>query len=319
MATPKIVADFETALATALSIGDTSFTLSSATDDDGVSLPAGKYYFTIDNGTSQKEYVVGTVSGTSVTSVSNVTRQGTESSGVDRAHRVGASVIISDFLTYKNYIDETTVAGAADADNITKGVVETATLAEVRARTATGSTGASLVITPDVAEDLPTADEKAAMAGGGDIGTPSTSNKFITEDYYTAQQAVEVYGFGVTTSATSTIAHGLGVVPSRIKIAGASNSGSDTRQGSSTSIGCYDGTDTNCVYEAHVSSDTSSSAEDQFATSGTNSTYVVYLVNAETSGVRRATVTVDATNISLTWSTAGTSAPVANILWEAFA
>jgi len=131
MATPKIVADFETSLATALSVGDTSFTLASATDDDGVALPAGKYYFTIDNGTTIKEYVVGTVSGTSVTSVSNVTRQGTESSGVDRAHRVGASVIISDFLTYKNYIDETTVAGSADADTNTKGVVEGATLAEV--------------------------------------------------------------------------------------------------------------------------------------------------------------------------------------------
>jgi len=181
MATPKIVADFETQLATALSVGDTSFTLASATDDDGVALPAGKYYFTIDNGKTTKEYVVGTVSGTSVTSVSNVTRQGTESSGVDRAHRVGASVIISDFLTYKNYIDETTVAGAADADTNTKGVVEGATLAEVRARTATGSTGAALVITPDVADDMPTSDEKAAMAGGGDLGTPSTSNKYMTQ------------------------------------------------------------------------------------------------------------------------------------------
>lgn len=149
MATPKIVADFETQLATALSVGDTSFTLASATDDDGVSLPTGKYYFTIDNGTSQKEYVVGTVSGAAVSSVSNVTRQGTESSGVDRAHRVGASVIISDFLTYKNYIDETTVAGAADADTATKGVLESGTTAEINAGTATGSTGAELAVTPD--------------------------------------------------------------------------------------------------------------------------------------------------------------------------
>jgi hypothetical protein len=143
MSTPKIVADLETQLATALAIGGTSFSISSSTDDDGVSLPAGKYYFTIDNGTSQKEYVVGTLSGTSVTSVSNVTRQGTESSGVDRAHRVGASVIMTDFMTYKNYIDETTVAGAADADANTKGVVEVPTAAEIDANTATGGTGAT--------------------------------------------------------------------------------------------------------------------------------------------------------------------------------
>jgi hypothetical protein len=192
MATPKIVADFETQLATALSIGGTSFTLASATDDDGVALPTGKYYFTINNGTSQKEYVVGTLTGTAVTDVSNVTRQGVESSGVDRAHRVGTSVIISDFLTYKNYIDETTIAGAADGNTTTKGVFEAATLAEVRAGTALGSTGAALVTTPDVLDDLPTEDEKAAMAGGGSLGTPSAANKFATEDYFAnATQVVE--------------------------------------------------------------------------------------------------------------------------------
>lgn len=152
MATPKIIADFETQLATALAVGGTSFTLSSATDDDGVALPTGKYYFTIDNGTSQKEYVVGTLASTAVTSVSNVTRQGSESSGVDRAHRVGASVIMTDFLTYKNYIDETTVAGAADANASTKGVVEVPTAAEINAGTSVGGTGASLAISPDQLE-----------------------------------------------------------------------------------------------------------------------------------------------------------------------
>lgn len=186
MATPKIIADFETQLSTALAVGGTSFSISSGVDDDGVSLPTGKYYFTIDNGTSAKEYVVGTLTGTSVTSVSNVTRQGTESSGVVRAHRVGASVIMTDFMTYKNYIDETTVAGAADADANTKGVVEVPTSAEIDADTATGSTGASLAVSPDqlvlskYGTRLPTANEKAALAGAG--AAPSASNKFLTED-----------------------------------------------------------------------------------------------------------------------------------------
>lgn len=156
MATPKIIADFETSLATSISVGSTSFTLASATDDDGVALPTGKYYLTVDNASNQKEYFVGTLTGTSVASVSSVSRQGAETSGAVRAHRVGASVIMTDFMTYKNYIDETTLVSAPDASTTTKGVVEAATLAEVRARTGTSSTGAVLVLTPDVMDDLPT-------------------------------------------------------------------------------------------------------------------------------------------------------------------
>lgn len=180
MATPKIIADFEAQLSTALSVGDTSFTLSSATDDDGVALPAGLYYFTLDNGNSNKEYLAGTLSGTSVTGVLSVSRQGVETSGCARAHRVGASVIITDWKTYKKYMDEIALVSAPDADTSTKGVMEAATLAEVRARTASGSTGANLAVTPDVLDDLPTSDEKAALAGNA--GTPSATNKFITED-----------------------------------------------------------------------------------------------------------------------------------------
>lgn len=122
MSTPIIVADFESSLATAIAIGGTTFSLSSATDDDGVALPPGQYYFTVDNGASNKEYFLGTLSGTSVTAVSTVTRQGVETSGAARAHRVGASVIITDFATYKKYIDGIAIAGAPDAGLATKGI-----------------------------------------------------------------------------------------------------------------------------------------------------------------------------------------------------
>ena len=129
MATPKIIADFETQLATALSVGSTSFTIASATDDDGVALPAGLYYFTVDNASTQKEYFAGTLSGTSVTGVLSVSRQGVETSGAARAHRIGASVIITDFATYKKYMDEIALVSAPDASTGVKGVVEAATLA----------------------------------------------------------------------------------------------------------------------------------------------------------------------------------------------
>lgn len=179
MATPKIIADFETQLATAIAAGDTSFTLASATDDDGVALPTGLYYFTVNNGSSNKEYLAGTLTGSSVASVVNVSRQGVETSGANNAHRVGDSVILTDFNTYKKYIDETTVAGSADASTSVKGVVEAATLAEVRAGTGTGGTGAVLAVTPDVLDDLPSEDEKLALVGAG--ATPDTNNKFLTE------------------------------------------------------------------------------------------------------------------------------------------
>lgn len=178
MATPKIIADFETQLSTALAVGGTSFTLRSATDDDGVSLPAGLYYFTVDNGSNQKEYLAGTLSGTSVTSVLSVSRQGAETSGAARAHRVGASVIMTDFATYKKYMDEIALVSAPDGSTSAKGVFEAPTLAEVRARTATGGTGAKLAVTPDVLDDLPTQDEKAGLAGYP--SAPTATNLLLT-------------------------------------------------------------------------------------------------------------------------------------------
>ena len=148
MATPKIIADFETQLSTALAVGGTSFTLASATDDDGVALPSGAYYFTIDNGSSNKEYVLGTLASTAVTAVFSVSRQGTETSGVVRAHRVGASVIMTDFATYKKYMDGIALVSAPDGDASTKGVYQMATQAQTDAGTIVGSTNSNLVVNP---------------------------------------------------------------------------------------------------------------------------------------------------------------------------
>jgi hypothetical protein len=102
---PRTVADFETQLSTAISVGATTFSLSSATDDDDVALPSGRYCFTVDNGSSNKEYLIGDLSGTSVTSAVSVSRQGAESVGAVRTHRVGASVIITDFAVIQRVAD----------------------------------------------------------------------------------------------------------------------------------------------------------------------------------------------------------------------
>lgn len=114
---PLVIADFETSLASAVSAGATSFTLASATDDDGNSLAAGKYCFTINNGSSNKQYLLGQLNGTAVTSVVYVDRRGNETSGAQYAARAGAPVIISDFATIQRVADILRGQETLDGDN----------------------------------------------------------------------------------------------------------------------------------------------------------------------------------------------------------
>jgi hypothetical protein len=111
---PLAYADVELQLSTAIAIGGTSFSVSSANDDDGVALPAGKYCFTLDNGSTNKEYLIGQLNGTDVTAVYNVSRQGVETSGAVRAHRVGTGCIITDFATIQRVAD--ILRGQVDLD-----------------------------------------------------------------------------------------------------------------------------------------------------------------------------------------------------------
>lgn len=111
---PLVIADFETSLASAISAGATSFTLASATDDDGNALAAGKYCFTLNNGSSNKQYLIGQLNGTAVTSVVYVDRRGNETSGAQYAARAGAPVIISDFATIQRVAD--ILRGQVDLD-----------------------------------------------------------------------------------------------------------------------------------------------------------------------------------------------------------
>jgi hypothetical protein len=106
MATPNIIADFKTTLALKVAVGDTTATLSIATDSDGVALPAGTYGFTIDRKNSSKEYIVCTLSGVNLTAVSTIARgTGAATSGFAKVHRKGAEIIISDFVSIKRLQD----------------------------------------------------------------------------------------------------------------------------------------------------------------------------------------------------------------------
>ncbi len=93
----KILADFTVQLSAPVAIGDTTANLSSANDDDGNALPTGLYGFTIDGGQSNKEYIVCTLTGTAITGVQSITRQGVATSGFSKTHRRGAKVSVTDW------------------------------------------------------------------------------------------------------------------------------------------------------------------------------------------------------------------------------
>lgn len=92
-----ILADFTTALSTDIVVGGTTATLSSATDDDGVALPSGRYFFTLDGSNSSKEHISCDLVGTALTNIKSLSRQGVETTGVVRKHRIGTSVSLTDF------------------------------------------------------------------------------------------------------------------------------------------------------------------------------------------------------------------------------
>lgn len=217
---PKAVALFETSLASSVTGSATTATLATGTDKEGTSL-SGTYGFIIDEGSSNEEFVLCTASGTALTACSrglSVTAPASASAALQKTHRRGASVKITDWpligtfqrlldgtdefpatLTYassvaacsanddicdKAYIDGVAIAGAPNAGDATRGIVEQATVAEINADGDVGSTTARLFINPSRLASsnyfnfLPTTKQKDALTGS--LGTPSTTNKYIT-------------------------------------------------------------------------------------------------------------------------------------------
>lgn len=154
-----ILADFTTALSTAIIVGGTTASLQNAIDDDGNALPTGRYFFSLDGDNSNKEHISCTLTGTALTNIKSLSRQGVETTGVARAHRIGCTVTLTDFahikfindillgttaldattpLTYdgtasitapnqlatKAYVDSVAISGAPDASTSTKGITK---------------------------------------------------------------------------------------------------------------------------------------------------------------------------------------------------
>lgn len=122
-----------------------------------------------------------------------------------------------------------------------------------------------------------------------------------------------------TASGNQTIAHGLGITPRFIKITtgyGSNGSPSFNSGAVFSSVGLYDGTNTSSV-NSYIATGTSQNG----SYSSTDSSYIVYFdQNYYSAGgqVAKATVTFDATNITLAWTKVGSANGTLNIMWEAY-
>lgn len=109
------VADFTKQIADSVAIGDTTFTLNSLTDADGVALADAKLYgFTIDTG-AKKEYVVALLSSGTFTGVKSISRQGAVTTGFTKEHRIGVAAQITDHAALYRVV--ATLLGVNDLDS----------------------------------------------------------------------------------------------------------------------------------------------------------------------------------------------------------
>ena len=128
---------------------------------------------------------------------------------------------------------------------------------------------------------------------------------------------------GNTTSGAQTIAHGLGIVPKYIRLTArkyyGTTFGGDAIQ-MSTSDGSYNGTTNSCVYSNIQQSITNNSTYVNVdASNGINISESVDH-NGSVGASQKGVITVDATNITITWTKANTpNNNNINILWEAIA
>lgn len=205
----KIAANFETTLATKAANAATTATLASVTDKDGVAIPNGTYFFTINQGKTNEEHIKCTLTGTALSAIQHVSRQGTFTSGISatNGHRAGSSVKLTDFANLKlitdilngtanldgsspmkydaepsahterkqlaeiGFVQDTAIAGGADASTTVKGISKMS----VAPASATNP-----IAVGDNDGRVPSQGENDALVGT--VGTPSSTNKFVTND-----------------------------------------------------------------------------------------------------------------------------------------
>lgn len=189
----------------------------------------------------------------------------------------------------KAYVD---AGGNVNASTTVKGIVEEADSTETNAGTATGATGARLYVNP------------SNLAG------------YVTSAGILSKVSSGVASYDLTTaSGTQNIAHGLGVSPKIVKITAMWSNEATGASGASTSHAytVYSGGVQSSAYVSHQSTSSSSSNDSEHGN-------VFRIVDtAHNSNYQSGSLSVDATNIAISWTKTGTPAGTAYLVWEAYA
>lgn len=304
---PKTAANFQSSLATGISATATSFTLSSITDAHGVVLANGTYQFTFNQGTPKEEHMIATITGTSASiDYRGINPQAplTQVDAQRKKHGKNSPIIITnwpllgiirnilagesgwtlpavvryasgltpshnDDIPHKSYVDGVALAGAPDANETTKGMVEEATQAETDAKTATGSTSAKLIVTP--AKMRATKFQDYAADAGANDTYAITCSPVVTA--YAAGQVFVFKANTANTGAATLNVDSLGAITIKKQKDVDLNDG-DIKAGSIVTV-VYDGTNFQLQSAIAKQPITTSGAEVYAADAGANDTYVI--------------------------------------------
>lgn len=201
----------------------------------------------------------------------------------DNTLAANSDVKIPSQKAVKAYVD---AGGNVNASTTSKGIVEEATQAEVTAGTDTGGTGAKLFVPPSKLNTQ--IDDKISAIPSAVFKSGSTTYDLATE------------------SGTQTIAHGLGAKPKRVKITAIVSPASAPFK---ISIGSYVASSNNCIWGHYAVNSSGANL------SGNESSYTIKIYNSS-ADIQVGAVTVDATNITITWTKSGTPTGTAYLLWE---
>jgi hypothetical protein len=279
----QTIANFETTISARLTSAGTSLTLTSALDKSGVNIPAGQYGFTINEGKTNEEHVIGTYagSGNSITSLQrNISRIDGTTTGTGKEHRKNSPIKITNhplLIRMRRVLDGTdgfdadTPMHYDDAPTFTPGSNQFVTVAYADdlvgsgVASATNSSQGKVKISVPAADvsqpiavgdndpRMPTTNEKAALAGKSGTAV-SGSNKLIddadTSTTSSASKVVRLDSAGKIDPAMIKTSKKLYASPSEITLA---SSSTETTLFSTTIVGGTLGTSNAIKLEVFLS------------------------------------------------------------------
>lgn len=140
------------------------------------------------------------------------------------------------------------------------------------------------------------------------LQNPVSTNAGINPIY---KNGTTTYGL-TTASGSQTIAHGLGITPTKVRLTVFNGNGTTSGNTNiTTSIGSYDSGSQHCIYSIILT------GGGQAVNVAAKGIHIIGDASTGDTAYQEAVVSVDATNITLTWTKTNSPSGTANIFWEA--